>query len=562
MVPNLDLRRHKRVRLTRVLFTFLCAAALHAQITPGPQVVTFLSDVDNTDQPYGLYIPRKFDPAKRYPLVISLHGADSNHRLNLRRVFGQGNRPAESDVEATRHFPRFHDVEYIVASPLARGTMGYQGIAEKDVYDVLADVKRRFRIDEDRIYLTGLSMGGGGTLWLGLTRPDLWAAIAPVCPAPPNGIEPLAGNALNIPVKLFQGALDPVVKVEDTRRWREDLSAAGVNVDYVEYATVRHNAWDFAYKEASIFDWFSTLKRNVHPARVNFTTREYRYRQAYWVQLDKLTPGSFNSIDARFTAKNKLTIVTKNLDGFTITLKSHPMFAPSLPVTVIVDGATISVKPAATISLSKAANRWTTKRSVFAPGEKQPGAEGPISAVTAARHIYVYGTADSPSNEELLRRQHEATVAATWSTTKRPLMATFPVLSDAEVKQSDLTTANLVLFGSRDTNAVIAKLAPKLPLRLNAGAADYGMVYVWPTTAGHYALINSGLPWWTRADQARRAGLPLIPDAYLILNTFPDFVIFKGGLDDVVAEGYFDSHWHLPAAARSKIEATGAIELR
>src|SRR5688572_22738766 len=154
--------------LTVLIATFLSAA-------PGPQVVTFFSAIDDTDQPYGLYIPKSYDDSKKYPLVISLHGAGSNHRLNLRRVFGQGNRMGETDAEASRNFPQFKDVDFIVATPLARGTMGYQGIAELDVYDVLADVRGRFNIDEDRIYLTGLSMGGGGTLWLGLTRPDIWA---------------------------------------------------------------------------------------------------------------------------------------------------------------------------------------------------------------------------------------------------------------------------------------------------------------------------------------------------------------------------------------------------
>ena len=95
--------------------------------------------------------------------------------------------------------------------------MGYQGIAEKDVYDVLAGVKTPLPIDEDRVYLTGLSMGGGGTLWLGLTRPDIWAAIAPVCPAPAQGLEELAPNALNLPVHLFHGDEDRAVPVEVSR---------------------------------------------------------------------------------------------------------------------------------------------------------------------------------------------------------------------------------------------------------------------------------------------------------------------------------------------------------
>lgn len=175
-----------------VLCTVLPTQVAAQRLESGPQVLTFFSDVDDTEQPYGLYLPPDYDATKAYPLVISLHGAGSNHRLNLRRVFGKSNADGENDVEASRYFPEWEDVDYIVASPFARGTVGYQGVAEKDVMDVIADVKRRFSIDENRMYLTGLSMGGGGTLWIGLTRPDLWAAIAPVCPAPPDGTEDFA----------------------------------------------------------------------------------------------------------------------------------------------------------------------------------------------------------------------------------------------------------------------------------------------------------------------------------------------------------------------------------
>ena len=127
------------------LLPFLFLAALWAQgYPPGPQVLTFWSNVDDSDQPYGIYIPDHFDSSKKYPLVIMLHGAYSNQRLDLRRVFGKGNRSHESDAVASRYFPALRAVDYIVATPYARGTMGYQGIAEKDVYDVMAEVKRRF----------------------------------------------------------------------------------------------------------------------------------------------------------------------------------------------------------------------------------------------------------------------------------------------------------------------------------------------------------------------------------------------------------------------------------
>ena len=175
------------------LFSFTNLSA--QKLSPGPQVLTFHSDADDTEQPYGLYLPKNFDENKKYPLVMMLHGAGSNHRLALKRVFGKTNGEGETDVEASRYFQPWEDVDFIVASPYARGTAGYQGIPEEDVYAVLDDVKKRFKIDENKTYLTGLSMGGGGTLWIGLTRPDIWAAIAPVCPAPPAGTFDLAANA-------------------------------------------------------------------------------------------------------------------------------------------------------------------------------------------------------------------------------------------------------------------------------------------------------------------------------------------------------------------------------
>src|SRR5687768_13941786 len=77
------------------------------QLPSGPQVLTFFSDADDTEQPYGLYIPKNYDPQKKYPLVIMLHGAGSNHRLALRRVFGKSNTNGETDVEASRYFPEW-----------------------------------------------------------------------------------------------------------------------------------------------------------------------------------------------------------------------------------------------------------------------------------------------------------------------------------------------------------------------------------------------------------------------------------------------------------------------
>lgn len=542
------------------------AATLAAQpIATGPQVLTYLSAVDDTDQPYALYIPRRFDPLRKYPLVISLHEEGANHRLNLRRVFGRSNLPREPDSEAgNRPFPPFPDVDFIVAAPFARTsgpTLGYQGIAEKDVYDVLEEVKRRFPIDEDRIYLTGASMGGGGALWLGLTRPDLWAAIAAVTPDPPPGTEELAENALNVPVAIYQGALDPVVPVERARQWRDRLKEAGVRVDYTEYPAVKHNAWDFAYRGAGVFNWFRYHKRERFPERVRFTTRSYKYRSAYWVELDGITPGEPASIDARFTRPSEIEVSTAGVDGFTLDLSACQACAASRNVQVTVDGAAFHLPAKGRLSFSKVAAVWRPEPWRIPQGAKGPGSEGPIQEAISRRHIYVYGTADGPDADELSRRRKMAEQAANWARPPERLLLSLRVAADSEVTESDLRSCDLVLFGTKETNLLIARLSPNLPLSLSSSAADYGLLFIAPA-GGRYVLVSSGLPWWTGAKQALRAGAPPDPLPFELLKTFGDFIFFKGSLGEVVAEGRFDSNWKVPATIAPKLAAGGLVEIR
>jgi hypothetical protein len=522
-----------------------CAAALGAQAAPGIQVATFRSAVDDSEQPYALYVPKSFDPARRYPLVISLHDELSDHRRDLLRVLGGA-----------------RQVDYIVACPYARGPMDFPGIPEKDVYAVLADVERRLPIDDGRVYLTGISKGGGGALWLGLTRPDIWAAVAAVCPRPPPGAEDLAPNALSLPVRLFQGDQDPLVPAAQTRQWRQRLLDLGANIEYTEYPGVRHNAWDYAYRDGAIFDWFAKFRRPAHPDRVRFETRVYRYSAAYWVRLDSFTPGDLASVDARFTARNRIEVSTAKLDGFTLTLAGHPRFSRSGPLRVVIDGAPVRARVAAAISFERTTRGWRAGRAAPAPGDKRAGAEGPIADAIASRQIYVYGMADAPGPDELQRRQQIARHAALWPQPDGRAALSFAVKSDSQVDAEDMEDATLVLFGTKETNSVIARLAGGLPLALNPGAADYSLVFVAPA-GKHYVVISSGLPWWTGADEAQRPDMRgAMPPPYRVLETFGDFILFKGSLENVVAEGRFDRHWKVPPAAAAAMRKTGTVVIQ
>ena len=126
---------------------------------------------------------------------------------------------------------------------------------------------------------------------------------------------------------------------------------------------------------------------------------------------------------------------------------------------------------------------------------------------------------------------------------------------------ADIDSADLVLFGTAETNSVIARFTGQMPLALSSAAADYGLLFIAPL-GKHYALVSSGLPWWAGADEADRGGFLLAPPQFRLLSTFGDYILFKGSLANVVAEGRFDQSWKVPAEAARKILASGTVTIR
>ena len=257
----------------------------------GAMVKAYRDEWDGTLQPYALFVPRDYDGRRPFPLVVALHGAGSNHRHMLRRVFGLDNVPGETDEEASRNELPLPEVPALVVAPYGRGeVMGWDGLGERDVLRVIADVRRAYKIDPARISLTGLSMGGGGTWTIGLRRPELFAALAPVCGVTDvrkwikpeeradyddKALEALsppafAENAAGLRVFVFHGDADPVVPVSDSRRMIARFKALGwlgKTVTYTEYPGVDHHAWTRAYAGAELLRTLAAIKRDAKAPR-------------------------------------------------------------------------------------------------------------------------------------------------------------------------------------------------------------------------------------------------------------------------------------------------------
>ncbi|HEY8503455.1 MAG TPA: alpha/beta hydrolase-fold protein, partial [Gemmataceae bacterium] len=126
---------------------------------------------------------------------------------------------------------------------------------------LLDEIVAKYRVDEDRIYVTGLSMGGMGTWALAASRPDRFAAIIPIC----GGGNPAdAAKLKDLPIRIYQGGKDPVVRPQTARAMLKALKAAGArDVELIIYPDAGHDSWTQTYDNPEVFDWLLKQRRSA-----------------------------------------------------------------------------------------------------------------------------------------------------------------------------------------------------------------------------------------------------------------------------------------------------------
>ena len=195
---------------------------------------------------YLLYLPEKYDADKKeWPLVLFLHGAgESGNDLNKVKIHG----PPKL-IAAGKQFPA------IVVSPQS-ARMGWN---PQSLNALLDDLVAKYRVDKDRIYVTGLSMGGFGTWALASANADRFAAIVPIC----GGGNPAdAAKMKDLPIWVFHGAKDGAVKLEQSERMVDALKSAGAkNVDFTVYPDLEHDSWTVTYDNPKVWEWLFKQNR-------------------------------------------------------------------------------------------------------------------------------------------------------------------------------------------------------------------------------------------------------------------------------------------------------------
>jgi len=194
---------------------------------------------------YLLYLPPDYDKAdKPFPLVLFLHGAGETGK-DLKQVKKHG----PPKLAETKDFP------CIIVSPQCPA-FGW----DVDLLNALLDdVIAKYKVDKDRVYLTGLSMGGFGTWALAAAHPEKFAAIAPVC----GGGNPADAKKLkDLPIWVFHGAKDTAVPIARSEEMVKALKDAGAErVEFTTYPDAGHDSWTATYNDDKFWEWLLKQKR-------------------------------------------------------------------------------------------------------------------------------------------------------------------------------------------------------------------------------------------------------------------------------------------------------------
>ena len=205
---------------------------------------------------YLLYLPPDYSKSsdKKWPLMLFLHGAGERGK-DVQRVTVHG---PMSLVKQGTNFP------FIIVAPLCPSGEIWQN---EPLLQLLDRVTKNYAVDTNRVYLTGISMGGYGTWKLGIENAARFAAIAPICGGG-NMIEIIMGTwdkgapLKSLPIWAFHGAKDDVVPLEESERMVKQLKKFGVrDVKLTVYPDAKHDSWKLTYADPKFYEWLLKQSR-------------------------------------------------------------------------------------------------------------------------------------------------------------------------------------------------------------------------------------------------------------------------------------------------------------
>lgn len=289
---------------------------------------------------YGLFVPSSYSPEQTYPLVICLHGAGFS-----------------GDAYLERWSSRLGE-QFILACPTIQAGSWWTRLAEEVVLGTIQTVTARYRIDPDRVFLTGMSNGGIGAWLIGFHHVDRFAGLAPMASGIDDVLFPFLDNLQNTPVYIIHGATDQVMPIRLSRSIAKRLESLGYSFTFREHQRSHPMAGGHFFPREelpALVNWLKEQRRESYPKQLTIVRDATHFNPLNWIRIDatdRIAAFSENLIDQRdqrirnkeyakleahITNGDHIHISTERIQRLTVFLNRH-LVDLTQPIHITVDG--------------------------------------------------------------------------------------------------------------------------------------------------------------------------------------------------------------------------------
>jgi Prolyl oligopeptidase family len=540
----------------------------------------YVSKIDGSVQPYGLVVPASFRA-----------GTGVAHRLDL-WLHGRGEKLSELNfLDGRLQSPgEFAPPHAFVLHPYGRYCNAHHFAGEIDGLEALDHVKKHYSIDDNRAVVRGFSMGGAACWNYAVHYADRWAAAAPGAGfaetpdflrvfqnenyQPPWYEQKLlhwydctdwAINLFHCPTVAYSGEKDKQKQAADIMA--DAMDKEDLTLKHIIGAGAGHAYTPAAKAEINRrIDALAELGRDLTPAQVRFTTYTLRYNRMHWIVVDGLERHWERArIEVELDGNDGVKVHAKNVSAFSIEMPPGQTLIPAntrKPIIDIggqeLDGPPVQSDRSWEVHLRKTGDDWAVVPAADdGKIRKRHGLQGPIDDAFMDRFIMVRPTGKPLS--DVAGKWVESELAHAVEHWRRQFRGEIQPKDDTAVTDADIAGSNLVLWGDPSSNAILAKIAGKLPIQWAAKGILLGdngvdvknhvvaMIYPNPLNPKKYVVLNSGFTFreYDYLNNARQ--VPKLPDWAILDVTQPRTSRSPAGVADA---GFFNEQWELGKKGR------------
>jgi dienelactone hydrolase len=540
----------------------------------GEVVRGYISKIDGSVQPYGVTVPDNYSAdGKAFDLSLWFHGRGET----LGEVsFIAGDKGFAGSMPAMKNT--------IMLYPYGRYCNAFKFAGEVDVLEALADVKKKYKINDNGLLDRGFSMGGAAAWQFAVHYPDMWLAANPGAGFAETvdfmdkfGHEKLnptwyerklwhyydctdyASNLSNLPLYAYNGDKDPQQQAADVMEIA--MKKEGLKLNRIWGINMGHGYTKAAAKTVDSLLAIAQAKgKNPPPSEIHFTTYTLKYNSMYWVYIDAMEKEWEKARVDGSISGNTITLKTQNVAAVSIVMNQLPKhFAEGDNLTLVIDNKATKLRILAendTLVSHKEGAKWTGGVITYPQLLKRHNLQGPIDDAFMSAFIVVKpsGTSKNALFDKWSKSEMNRFIEQ-WHMQFRgdPI-----VKMDYELTMADMA-ANLIAFGDAQSNKLIAKIKDKLPIKWSNDnisvrkatypAKDHGLIMIYPNPLNqkHYIVLNSGFTFREDSYLNNSKQIPMLPDwAVVDLNIPPDFV-HPGKVENA---GFFGEYWELKAMVK------------